>query len=184
MGFIASKIYFYFGTISMFWNYREHEQFHETFYCQIGKQMIFLQVSGAAREERYEYCTIMRETKLISNLFKRNNFQVISQFIHVKDISKVYDNGNQYKQKLILWYWTTNYFLMDFVSSTFLYNGNSKCYVVRILYAISFQWSKSFGLYIYMYILCWKCQILSSLIENLPNIKTYTVIFGMQISHL
>jgi hypothetical protein len=33
-------------------------------------------------------------------------------------------------------------------------------------------------------ILCWKCQILSSLIENLLNIKTYTVIFGMQISHL
>ena len=28
------------------------------------------------------------------------------------------------------------------VSSTFLYNGNSKCYVVRIVYAISFQWSK------------------------------------------
>jgi hypothetical protein len=38
------------------------------------------------------------------------------------------DNGNQYKQKLILWYWTTNYFLMGF-----------------ILYAISFQWSKCFG---------------------------------------
>jgi hypothetical protein len=33
-------------------------------------------------------------------------------------------------------------------------------------------------------ILCWKCQILSSLIENLLNIKTYTVIFGMQISYL
>jgi hypothetical protein len=33
-------------------------------------------------------------------------------------------------------------------------------------------------------ILCWKCQILSSLIENLLNIKTYTVIFDMQISHL
>jgi hypothetical protein len=31
------------------------------------------------------------------------------------------------------------------VSSTFLYNGNSKCYVVRILYAISFQWSTCFG---------------------------------------
>ena len=31
------------------------------------------------------------------------------------------------------------------VSSTFLYNGNSKCYVVRILYVISFQWSKCFG---------------------------------------
>ena len=29
-----------------------------------------------------------------SNLFKRSNFQVISQFIHVKDISKVNDNGN------------------------------------------------------------------------------------------
>jgi hypothetical protein len=29
------------------------------------------------------------------------NFQVISQFIHVKNISKVNDNGNQYKQKLI-----------------------------------------------------------------------------------
>jgi hypothetical protein len=63
----------------------------------------------------------MRETKLInngisylihSNLFKRSNFQVISQFIHVKDISKVNANGNQYKQKLTLWYWTTNYFLM------------------------------------------------------------------------
>jgi hypothetical protein len=27
-------------------------------------------------------------------------------------------------------------------------------------------------------------KILSSLIENLLNIKTYTVIFGMQISHL
>jgi hypothetical protein len=33
-------------------------------------------------------------------------------------------------------------------------------------------------------ILCWKCQILSSLIENLLNIKTYAVIFGMHISHL
>ena len=31
------------------------------------------------------------------------------------------------------------------VSSTFLNNGNAKCYVVRILYAISFQWSKCFG---------------------------------------
>jgi hypothetical protein len=31
------------------------------------------------------------------------------------------------------------------VSSTFLYNGNLKCYVVRILYVISFQWSKCFG---------------------------------------
>ena len=31
------------------------------------------------------------------------------------------------------------------VSSTFLYNGNSKCYVVRILYAISFQWLTCFG---------------------------------------
>jgi hypothetical protein len=31
------------------------------------------------------------------------------------------------------------------VSSTFLYNGNSKYYVVRILYAILFQWSKCFG---------------------------------------
>jgi hypothetical protein len=48
----------------------------------------------------------MRETKLInngisliqSNVFKTSNFQVISQFIHVKDISKVNDNGNQYKQ--------------------------------------------------------------------------------------
>jgi hypothetical protein len=39
-----------------------------------------------------------------SNPFKRSNCQVISQFIHVKDISKVNDNGNQYKQKLILWY--------------------------------------------------------------------------------
>jgi hypothetical protein len=52
-----------------------------------------------------------------SNLFKRSNFQVISQFIHVKDISKVNDNGNQYKQKLILWYWTKNYFLMGFTAS-------------------------------------------------------------------
>ena len=32
------------------------------------------------------------------------------------------------------------------VSSTFLYNGNSKCYVVRILYAISFQWLTCFWL--------------------------------------
>jgi len=31
------------------------------------------------------------------------------------------------------------------VSPTFLYNVNSKCYVVRILYVISFQWSKCFG---------------------------------------
>ena len=31
------------------------------------------------------------------------------------------------------------------VYSTFLYNWNSKCCVVRILYAISFQWSKCFG---------------------------------------
>ena len=31
------------------------------------------------------------------------------------------------------------------VSPTFRYNGNSKCYVVRILYAISFQWSTCFG---------------------------------------
>ena len=30
-------------------------------------------------------------------------------------------------------------------SSTFLYSGNSKCFVARILYAISFQWSKCFG---------------------------------------
>ena len=52
-----------------------------------------------------------------SNLFKRNNFQVISQFIHVKDISKVNGNGNQYKQNLILWYWTKNYFLMGFTAS-------------------------------------------------------------------
>ena len=52
-----------------------------------------------------------------SNLFKRSNFQVISQFIHIKDISKVNDNGNQYKQKLILWYWTKNYFLMGFTAS-------------------------------------------------------------------
>jgi stress-induced morphogen len=29
-----------------------------------------------------------------SNLFKRSNFQGISQFIHLKDISKVNDNGN------------------------------------------------------------------------------------------
>jgi hypothetical protein len=36
--------------------------------------------------------------------------EVIFKFIHVKDISKVNDNGNQYKQKLILWYWTKNYF--------------------------------------------------------------------------
>ena len=42
---------------------------------------------------------------------------------------------------------TSCYFLHEkySVSSTFLYNGNSKCYVVRILYAISFQWSKCFG---------------------------------------
>jgi hypothetical protein len=77
------------------------------FESQIGKQIIFLQVSGAAREERYEYCTIMRETKLINNAISFNFFHV-----HVKDISKVTDNGNQYKQKLILWYWTKNYFLM------------------------------------------------------------------------
>ena len=31
------------------------------------------------------------------------------------------------------------------VSFTFLYNGNSKCYVVKILYVISFQWSTCFG---------------------------------------
>jgi len=30
------------------------EIFHETCWCQIGKQMIFQQVPGAAREERYE----------------------------------------------------------------------------------------------------------------------------------
>ena len=30
-------------------------------------------------------------------------------------------------------------YMNNTVSSTFLYNGNSKCYVVRILYAISFQ---------------------------------------------
>ena len=42
---------------------------------------------------------------------------------------------------------TSCYFLHEkySVSSTFLYNGNSKWYVVRILYAISFQWSKCFG---------------------------------------
>jgi hypothetical protein len=39
-----------------------------------------------------------RNILIQSNLFKRSNFQVISQFIHVKDISKVNDNGNQYKQ--------------------------------------------------------------------------------------
>ena len=49
-----------------------------------------------------------------SNLFKRSNFQIISQFIHVKDISKVNDNGNQYKQKLILWYWTKKQFFNGF----------------------------------------------------------------------
>ena len=36
-----------------------------------------------------------------SNLLKRSTFQVISQSIHVKDIYKVNDNGNQYTQKLI-----------------------------------------------------------------------------------
>ena len=39
------------------------------------------------------------------------------------------------------------------VSSTFLYNGNSKCYVVRILYTISFQWSKCFGYRVHQIIL-------------------------------
>jgi hypothetical protein len=53
----------------------------------------------------------------IGNLFKRSNFQVIALFIHVKDISKVNDNGNQYKHKLILWYWTKNYFVMGFIAS-------------------------------------------------------------------
>jgi hypothetical protein len=33
-------------------------------------------------------------TLIQSNLFKRSNFQVISQFIQVKDISKVNDNPN------------------------------------------------------------------------------------------
>jgi hypothetical protein len=36
---------------------------------------------------------------------------------HVKDISKVNYNGNQYKQKLILWYWTKTYYLMGFTAS-------------------------------------------------------------------
>ena len=63
----------------------------------------------------------MKFTKLLniliqSNLFKTSNFLVISQFIHVKDISKVNDNGNQYKQTLILWYWTKIYFLMGFIA--------------------------------------------------------------------
>ena len=36
-------------------------------------------------------------------------------------------------------------YMKNSVSSTFMYNGNSKYYVERILYAISFQWSKCFG---------------------------------------
>ena len=62
-----------------------------------------------------------------SKLFKRSNFQVISQCIHIKDISKVNDNGNQYKQKLILWYWTKNYFLMGFTAwsyGSWIYSTN------------------------------------------------------------
>ena len=64
----------------------------------------------------------MKFTKLLniliqSNLFKRSNLQVISQFIHVKVISKVNDNGNQYKQMLILWYWTKKLFFNGFHSS-------------------------------------------------------------------
>jgi hypothetical protein len=38
--------------------------------------MIFLQVSGAAREERYELCAMMRETKLINNGISLNFFHV------------------------------------------------------------------------------------------------------------
>ena len=38
----------------------------------------FLHVSGAAREERYEECTIMTETKLINN-------GISSNFVHVPD---------------------------------------------------------------------------------------------------
>jgi hypothetical protein len=50
-------------------------------------------------------------TKLLNILIQSNLFfQVISQFIHIKDISKVNDNGNQYKQKLIIWYWTKKKF--------------------------------------------------------------------------
>jgi hypothetical protein len=66
------------------------------------------------------------------------------------------------------------------VSSTFLYNGNSKCCVVRILYAISFQCSKCFGYRGQQIIL--KLNLLW--LKTDINIKTYTVIFGMQISHL
>ena len=66
---------------------------------------------------KMKYYKTSKYPNLIKNLFKRSNFQVISQFIHVKDISKVNDNGNQYKQKLILWYWTKNYFLMGFTAS-------------------------------------------------------------------
>jgi hypothetical protein len=160
-------------------------------------------------------------------LFKRSNFQVISQFIHVKDISKVNDNGNQYKQKLILWYWTKNYFLMGFTPSKIYFYFGTISMFWNLNAAISHQFSKNirrnfipmvkmfwlsetadyfetdyhwqqmlaidnkwheFLFLVYLVIswriLCWKCQILSSLIENLLNIKTYTDIFGMQISNL
>jgi hypothetical protein len=35
-------------------SFNEGLKYRKTFQCQIGKQMIILQVSGAAREERYE----------------------------------------------------------------------------------------------------------------------------------
>jgi hypothetical protein len=46
--------------------------------------------------KRYQKWNITKLLNILiqSNLFKRSNFQGISRFIHLKDISKVNDNGN------------------------------------------------------------------------------------------
>jgi hypothetical protein len=82
-------------------------------------------LSGTADYFETDYhITKLLNILIQSNLFKRSNFQVISQFIHVKDISKVNDNGNQYKQRLILYGKFCNIsFLINFIRSVEL-NGN------------------------------------------------------------
>jgi hypothetical protein len=73
----------------------------------------------------------MRETKLINNGISFNLFHVPD--CHLTPFSKIS------KERTSFYHIDEKYS----VSSTFLYNGNLKCYVVRILYAISFQWSNA-----------------------------------------
>jgi hypothetical protein len=131
MGFTASKIYFYFGTFSMFWNLKatiSHE-FQYLKYC-------------------FFYLRVQRELEVLCSKNIIHNFIPMVKMFWLSGTADYFEIDYHWQQmlalKLILWYWTTNYFLMGFTASKiyFYFGTISMFWNLKATISHEFQYSK------------------------------------------